>query len=94
MIKSSMGEVHIEGRPVILCAELAALVDGLHQVFSEKIGAERSKKLIMDAVNTGFEDTESIKAENKEAKENIADLLCELADVLRGKEDKEDGIEQ
>lgn len=94
MIKSNMGEVCIDGRPVILCAELSALVDGLHQAFSKKIGAERSKKLIMDAVNVGFEDTESIKAENEEMKERIADLLCELADALRGKEDKEDGSEQ
>ncbi len=94
MIKSDFGRVEFKGSAPVLCADLGTAVDGLYRVFSEKYGKDEAKKLIMKAVESGFEEIEQLKerVEVMEA-EAIAEFLEKLAKDMRGKEKKEDGSE-
>ena len=90
MIKINKGRCELEGTPAMLSAELSALVNSLKEAFAEEFGNEVAERLIMNAVKAGLRDIEEIKAEVKEKKENLADLLGMLSDVLRGKEPEEE----
>ncbi|MBR5316005.1 MAG: hypothetical protein IKU44_04360 [Firmicutes bacterium] len=89
MIKCDKGVISVKGRPIECFAELSCIVRELYELVSDLVGEERAREDIMNAVEAGFRDIEDIKEENRESEECVADMLDMLADLLRGKDRKE-----
>lgn len=60
MIVSDKGIVRIEGNKVVVQAELSAIIYSLNKSLAKKYGAQRSKEIIMQAVDKGFLSAEEI----------------------------------
>jgi len=88
MIKVDKGHVVVTGpRPLVL-AELSTFVHALpYDVFIDKhnMAPEESKKLIMEAVENGFQTEKD--AEDK-AKEIVLGVLDKLKELIEGKDDE------
>lgn len=88
MIKVDKGNVVVTGpRPMVL-AEFSTLVHVLHyHIFIDKdnMAPEESKKLIMEAVEKGFQTEAETKAM---AKESLLDVLSTIKELIEGKDDE------
>lgn len=93
MIKNDKGSIAIVGSQSVICAEFSMLVNEMKGLFADKLGEEEATEIIVRAFETGLKPIEEIKADVKENKKALADLLGMLADIL-GKEDKKNGSEQ
>lgn len=88
MIKHENGNVELKGTGPILLADLATIVRALHYgVFIDDKGfsPEKSRELILKAVEKGFKDDKEIE---DEAKECLLDVLDKIKELLTGKDDE------
>lgn len=92
MIRCNNGDVSFDGTRPQLLAELSTLVHALHHcVFVEDHGlsAEESRKLIVEAVEDGFQTEDEAKRKAVEmTKELLEEVLDGLARILNRKDDE------
>lgn len=88
MIKCVNGNVDMHGNGPSLLADFATIVHSLHYgVFIDDKGfsPEKSRELILKAVEKGFKDDKEIE---DEAKECLLDVLDKIKELLTGKDDE------
>ena len=92
MIKCDKGDVSFDGTQNQILSELATLVHALHyDVFVERheLTADVSRKLILEAVEAGFQTEEQAERNAvKLTKELLEKVISGLERILSGKDDE------
>lgn len=85
MIKADKGMVTLEGKGLVLLAELSGIVHSLNNTMIERgVEKEASKKTIISAVEDGFQSNDDLKRRAEEAVEGIGNLIHRILDEILG----------
>lgn len=91
MIKVDKGNVACVGDLALILAELQTLVHSLHHhafISNADIPAEKSREMILKAVENGLANEEQTERECKKENDRLSEVLDALARILTGKDDE------
>ena len=75
MITVNKGEVKMQGGIALLSAELACVVRGLNEAFTEKVGSDEAKELITRSVKDAFKTEEEIRKETEDLMKGFMEFM-------------------